>query len=175
MQVGDAHRHRVRGVDGRLGWQGEQAGHHEHDLLLLRPAVADNGRLDLGRRVGVGLDSESAEGGQLPELQREIIHNIFELEDLTAEELMTSRTHILAIEHNASRADIAAQIEASSTSRFPVFVDDLDLPRVEVRHPRFPAMPARLENVRLPVVLGILLAQARVSVAHDEVVPLAVG
>ncbi len=69
---------------------------------------------------------ESAEGGELPELQREIIHNIFELEDLTADQLMTSRRHIRAIEHDASRADIAAQIEASSTSRFPVFVDDLD-------------------------------------------------
>jgi len=69
---------------------------------------------------------ESAEGGELPELQREIIHNIFELEDLSAEELMTSRSHVRAIEHDASRADIAAQIEASSTSRYPVFVDDLD-------------------------------------------------
>ena len=70
--------------------------------------------------------NESAEGGELPELQREIIHNIFELEDLTAEELMTSRRHIRAIEHDAGRADIAAQIEASPTSRYPVFVDDLD-------------------------------------------------
>ncbi len=70
--------------------------------------------------------NESAAGGELPELQREIIHNIFELEDLTAEELMTSRRHIRAIEHDAGRADIAAQIEASATSRYPVFVDDLD-------------------------------------------------
>ena len=69
---------------------------------------------------------ESAEGGELPELQREIIHNIFEFEDLTADEVMTSRRHLRAIEHNANRADIAAQIEASPTSRFPVFVDDLD-------------------------------------------------
>ena len=69
---------------------------------------------------------ESAEGGELPEVQRDIIHNIFELEDLTAEELMTSRSHILTIEHDASRADIAARIQASSTSRYPVFVDDLD-------------------------------------------------
>ena len=69
---------------------------------------------------------ESAEGGELPDVQREIIHNIFELEDLTADELMTSRRHIRAIEHNAGRAEIAAQIAASSTSRFPVFVDDLD-------------------------------------------------
>jgi CBS domain containing-hemolysin-like protein len=69
---------------------------------------------------------ESAEGGELPEVQREIIRNIFELEDLTANELMTSRRHIQAIEHDAGRAAIAAQIEASPISRYPVFVDDLD-------------------------------------------------
>ncbi len=69
---------------------------------------------------------ESAQGGALPELQREIINNIFELEELTAEELMTSRRHIKAIEHDADRADIAARIKASTTSRYPVFVDDLD-------------------------------------------------
>jgi CBS domain containing-hemolysin-like protein len=69
---------------------------------------------------------ESAEGGELPELQREIIRNIFELENLTADELMTSRRQIRAIQHDAGRDDIAAQIEASSTSRYPVFVDDLD-------------------------------------------------
>lgn len=69
---------------------------------------------------------EAARGGELPELQREIIHNIFELEDLTAEELMTSRSHIRAIERNATRADIVARIETSTTSRYPVYVDDLD-------------------------------------------------
>lgn len=69
---------------------------------------------------------ESAQGGELPELQREIIHNIFELEDLTAEELMTSRSHIRAIERDAGRTDIAALVEASATSRYPVYADDLD-------------------------------------------------
>ncbi len=72
------------------------------------------------------VSEEAAEGGELPEVQREIIRNIFELEDLTADELMTSRLHIRAIEHDAGRAAIAAQIEASPTSRYPVFVDDLD-------------------------------------------------
>jgi len=69
---------------------------------------------------------ESADVGELPELQRDIIHNILELEDLTAEELMTSRSHVLAIEHDATRADITARIHASTTSRYPVFVDHLD-------------------------------------------------
>ncbi len=72
------------------------------------------------------VSDEAAERGELPELQREIIRNIFELEDLTAEELMTSRLQVRAIEHDADRAAIAAQIEASPISRYPVFVDDLD-------------------------------------------------
>ena len=77
---------------------------------------------------------------KLVQLQREIIHNIFELEDLTADEIMTSRHHIRAIEHDADRAAIAAQIEASPTSRYPVFVDDLDHDRL--------ARPARAARAR---------------------------
>ena len=69
---------------------------------------------------------ESAEVGELPELQSQIIHNIFELEELTAEEIMTSRAHIKAIEHRASRKDVAALITESSTSRYPVYAEDLD-------------------------------------------------
>ena len=69
---------------------------------------------------------ESADGGVLPELQRAMINNIFELEDLTAEEIMTSRRHIRALEHDADRADIADCIRESTTSRYPVYVDDLD-------------------------------------------------
>ncbi len=69
---------------------------------------------------------ESATAGDLPELQRDIIHNIFELEDLTAEEIMTSRAHIHAIEVNATRADVAAKVTGSEISRYPVYDDDLD-------------------------------------------------
>ena len=69
---------------------------------------------------------ESAEVGEIPKLQSEIIHNIFELEDLTAEELMTSRGHIEAIEHDATRKDVADRIIDSGRSRYPVFVEDLD-------------------------------------------------
>jgi CBS domain containing-hemolysin-like protein len=58
---------------------------------------------------------ESTAGGQLLAPQRDIIRSIFDLERHTAAELMTSRAHI-----------VVALIEASSTSRYPVFVNDLD-------------------------------------------------
>ncbi len=69
---------------------------------------------------------EAAEEGELGKLQSEIIHNIFELEDLSAEELMTSRSHIRAIEESASRDEIAEQIRSSTISRYPVYRGDLD-------------------------------------------------
>jgi len=69
---------------------------------------------------------ESAATGELPALQSEIIHNIFELEDLTAEELMTSRANIRAIEVGATRSEVAAKVAASDTSRYPVYAEDLD-------------------------------------------------
>lgn len=69
---------------------------------------------------------ESATEGALGELQRDIIHNIFELEDLSAEELMTSRSHIEAIDVGASRSDVAARITGSEISRYPVLDGDLD-------------------------------------------------
>lgn len=69
---------------------------------------------------------ESAVEGELPKLQSEIIHNILELEDLTAEELMTSRSHIEAIPHDASRSDVAKLVVGSGISRYPVIGDDLD-------------------------------------------------
>ena len=69
---------------------------------------------------------ESAEVGELPQMQRDIIHNIFELEELTAEELMTSRTHIESIPHDASRADVASRVIDSGISRYPVHGEDLD-------------------------------------------------
>ena len=57
---------------------------------------------------------ESAQGGVLPEIQREIIHNIFELEDLTAQELMTSRSHMRAIEDDELELYYQPKIDACS-------------------------------------------------------------
>ena len=118
---------------------------------------------------------ESAESGELPELQREIIHNIFELEDLTAEELMTSRSHIKAIEHDAGRDAITARIQASSTSRYPVFVDHLDdiigllhvKDFVRVSHSDDPIDLSTLVR-RLPTVSGNTAADVLLARFKDE-------
>lgn len=69
---------------------------------------------------------EVAASGQLNEAQRILIENIFEMEDRTAEELMTSRSRMHAIGIDMPLADIAALIASSSRPRYPVFSRSLD-------------------------------------------------
>lgn len=69
---------------------------------------------------------ESASSGQLGELQRDLIRNIFELEERHAEEIMMSRSHIVAVDRNAPASQVMELISASPRSRYPVIDGDLD-------------------------------------------------
>lgn len=69
---------------------------------------------------------ESAHSGELGRLQRDLIRNIFKLDDRAAEEIMISRSNIVAVEASASSDQVAALIRTSQRSRFPVIDGDLD-------------------------------------------------
>lgn len=69
---------------------------------------------------------EVAASGQLDEAQRVLIDNIFEMEDRTAEELMTSRTRLNAIDADTDPAALAAKVADSRETRYPVYAGSLD-------------------------------------------------
>lgn len=69
---------------------------------------------------------EAADSGQLGEMQRDLISNIFDLDTRVAEELMTSRSRIEAIEVSAPPEEVIARIESSPRSRYPIFDGSLD-------------------------------------------------
>lgn len=69
---------------------------------------------------------ESADSGQLGDVQRNLIHNIFELEERTAEELMTSRSRMEVLGVQAQPTEVYARIAASPRSRYPVYDGTLD-------------------------------------------------
>lgn len=69
---------------------------------------------------------EAADSGQLGEMQRNLISNIFDLDDRVAEELMTSRSRIEAVEVSAPSEEVISQIESSPRSRYPVIDGSLD-------------------------------------------------
>ncbi|MBR6548359.1 MAG: HlyC/CorC family transporter [Clostridia bacterium] len=66
------------------------------------------------------------EKGVIEESQKEMINNIFEFDDIAAENIMTHRTDILALEVTASLQDAAKIAIEEGFSRIPVYEDDLD-------------------------------------------------
>ena len=70
--------------------------------------------------------ADSATGGQLGDLQRDLIRNIFELDERPAEEIMVSRSNIVAIDKSATPEEVTALIAGSPRSRYPVVDGDLD-------------------------------------------------
>jgi CBS domain containing-hemolysin-like protein len=69
---------------------------------------------------------ETASSGQLGDLQRSLIRNVFDLDERTAEELMTSRGRIEALDLETTPEEITERITASARSRYPVVDGSLD-------------------------------------------------
>lgn len=69
---------------------------------------------------------ETAHSGQLGSVRSRLINNIFELEDRTAAQLMTSRHRMRALDLQTPTADVARLVATSSLSRYPVTDGALD-------------------------------------------------
>ncbi|MBR3737572.1 MAG: HlyC/CorC family transporter [Eubacterium sp.] len=64
--------------------------------------------------------------GELEKSQREMINNIFEFDDITAGDIMTHRTDIVAAPDDGSLYDVVNLAIEEGVSRVPVFHEDLD-------------------------------------------------
>ncbi len=125
---------------------------------------------------------ETAHSGQLAKLQRNLIKNIFELDERPAEELMISRRNIVAIDLSADPSAVGELIESSSRSRYPVIDGDLDhvvgMLHIKdfIRATRLGTLISIADLIRpLPVVAATLpaddlLEQFKVSSTHAALV-----
>ena len=68
----------------------------------------------------------SEEKGAIESNEREMIENIFEFNNLNAEDCMTHRTGIYAISLDSTPEEIITTIQESGNSRFPVYREDID-------------------------------------------------
>lgn len=66
------------------------------------------------------------EKGVIEEVQRDMINNIFEFDDIDVSDVMTHRTEISAIECDARLDDVIDLSIEEGFSRIPVYQDDLD-------------------------------------------------
>lgn len=111
--------------------------------VILRPAVwlltvSAGGIL---RLAGIDPDAESeevteeeirmmvdmgGESGAIEETEKEMIENIFEFNNRTAEDVMTHRTNVTSLWVGADTDTILETIRESGLSRFPVYDEDMD-------------------------------------------------
>ena len=69
---------------------------------------------------------ESSESGGIEQSEMEMINNIFEFDDRTAEEVMTHRTEMIAIPADTALPEIINHAVEEGCSRIPVYEDDID-------------------------------------------------
>ena len=72
------------------------------------------------------LISEGVKSGSINETEKEIIENIFEFNDLKANEVMIPRTEMIAVDINENEEENAKKIIRSGHSLIPVFEESLD-------------------------------------------------
>lgn len=66
------------------------------------------------------------EEGAIASNEREMIENIFEFNNMSAEDVMTHRTDVTAIWIDDTKDEILSLIEQTGYSRFPVYDEDID-------------------------------------------------
>ncbi len=69
---------------------------------------------------------EGEEKGVIEETEKDMIRNILEFNDTTAEETMTHRTDIVAVEDTASIREVVEAAVENGCSRVPIFHEDID-------------------------------------------------
>lgn len=69
---------------------------------------------------------EAENDGEIDEHESELIRSAIEFNDLTAEDILTPRVDITAVEVNDSLEDVASAFQQSGRSRLPVYEDSID-------------------------------------------------
>ena len=64
--------------------------------------------------------------GAIEGTQKDMVNNIFEFDDVTAEEIMTPRTDVTAVEADAALTEVLAIAVENGYSRIPVYEEEVD-------------------------------------------------
>ena len=74
----------------------------------------------------IELIEDVGEIGALEESQKDMLNNIFEFDDITAAEIMTPRTDMIAVEDTDPLSEVLTIAIQNGYSRLPVFEEDID-------------------------------------------------
>ncbi len=65
-------------------------------------------------------------GGAILDTENQLIHKVFQLNDISARDIMTPRTVVFALPARMRLSEAAASLHGASVSRIPLYEDDLD-------------------------------------------------
>ncbi len=95
-------------------------------VLRLFGIKDDDDYLDVTEEEIKSMVSEGQEQGVLQESEADMISNIFEFSDKEAQDIMTNRNAMVAIDANVSLKEAVSFMMDTNNSRFPVYLDDID-------------------------------------------------
>jgi putative hemolysin len=95
-------------------------------VLYIFGVRGDDRLLDVTEEEIKSMVSEGQEQGVLQESEADMITNIFEFSDKEAQDIMTNRNAMVAIDANMSLKEAVSFMMDTNNSRFPVYLDDID-------------------------------------------------
>ncbi|HEU5040588.1 MAG TPA: hemolysin family protein [Gemmatimonadales bacterium] len=93
-------------------------------LLHINPP-GEHERLHSPEEIRI-LVEQSTEGGTMLQQDARLLEGVFEFSEKTAQEVMTPRTQIVALEAQRSVEEAADEVAAAGRSRYPVYTESLD-------------------------------------------------
>lgn len=95
-------------------------------ILYLFGIRQDDNVSDVTEEEIKSMVSEGQEQGVLQEAEADMISNIFEFSDKEAQDIMTNRNAMVAIDANSTLKEAVDFMMDTNNSRFPVYLDDID-------------------------------------------------
>ncbi|MDE7251211.1 MAG: hemolysin family protein, partial [Lachnospiraceae bacterium] len=121
-------------------------------VLCLFGIHGDSNPEDVTEEEIISMVNEGHEQGGLLATEAEMINNIFEFGDKEAQDIMTHRNNILAIDRSMTLEEALDYMLSESKSRFPVYEDNIDH-IIGILHLR-DAMEFQREQVNMSVPVG---------------------
>ena len=95
-------------------------------ILYIFGVRGDDNLSDVTEEEIKSMVTEGQEQGVLQEAEADMITNIFEFSDKEAQDIMTNRNNMVAIDANMSLKEAVNFMMNTNNSRFPVYLDDID-------------------------------------------------
>ena len=136
----------------------EDAGNPHRGFLDKMKKFFNRNSEDVTEEEIISLVNEGHEQGFIRESEAEMIHNIFELSDKDAKDIMTHRRQICALNGNMTFSEALDLVLTQPYSRFPVYIEDMDdiVGQVHIKEMLAHARDSECQDVPISDINGLM-------------------